>query len=88
MSTYLIAFAVGDFSFTEKDKSNKPNVRIVTRPSEKEHAKVASEITPKILAHYEDYFKVKFPLSKIDMLAAPDFEAGVSLIISPVDLFF
>lgn len=36
----------------------------------------AADIGPKVLKFFEEYFKVKFPLPKIDMIAIPDFNAG------------
>lgn len=33
-------------------------------------------IGPKVLKFYEDYFDIKFPLPKMDMIAIPDFAAG------------
>lgn len=39
-------------------------------------AAYALEIGPKILSFLEDYYKIKFPLPKIDMIALPDFKAG------------
>lgn len=76
MSTYLVAFAVGDFRFKEGDRLSVPMYRIVTRPSEVEHANQAIHYGPLVLAHFEKYFGHKFPLPKIDMLATPDFSAG------------
>lgn len=36
----------------------------------------AKYIGPKVLKFYENYFDVKFPLPKVDMIAIPDFSAG------------
>lgn len=36
----------------------------------------AKYIGPKVLKFYEDYFDIKFPLPKVDMIAIPDFSAG------------
>lgn len=38
----------------------------------------ANHIGPKLLKFYEDYFDVKFPLPKIDMIAVPHFATGAS----------
>lgn len=36
----------------------------------------AKYIGPKVLKFYEEYFDIKFPLPKMDMIAIPDFSAG------------
>ena len=36
----------------------------------------ARDIAPKSLAFFEEYFDIKFPLPKQDMVAIPDFSAG------------
>lgn len=40
-------------------------------------SRYASEIGPKIQAFFEDYFQIPFPLPKQDMIAIPDFAAGL-----------
>ena len=76
MSTYLVAYAVGDFEFSTTPGSTKPEFRVATKPGEKENTQSALECGPAILAHYEKYFDIPFPLPKIDSLATPDFDAG------------
>ena len=39
----------------------------------------AKEIGPKIQSFFEDYFQIPFPLPKQDMIAIPDFSAGLYL---------
>ena len=73
MSTYLVAFTVFDFKFI---KSADGNFRVWARSEAIDQAKYSLSIGPKILKHYEDFFQIKFPLPKIDMVALPDFSAG------------
>lgn len=71
MSTYLLAFAVTDFS--HKDSGT---FAVWTRPDVIRSAEYALSIGPKILKYYEDYFGIPYPLPKMDMIALPDFTAG------------
>ena len=73
MSTYLVAFIVSDF---EVLKSESGDFRVWARRDAIEQARYCLKIGPKILEYYEDYFKIKFPLPKIDNVALPDFAAG------------
>ncbi|XP_072939930.1 aminopeptidase N [Epargyreus clarus] len=71
MSTYLVAFAVTDFA----NMSDK-NFAVWTRREALPSASYALDIGPKILKFLEEYYKIDFPLPKIDMIALPDFKAG------------
>ncbi|XP_015184599.1 PREDICTED: aminopeptidase N isoform X1 [Polistes dominula] len=73
MSTYLVAFIVSDF---EMLKSESRNFRVWARKEAINQSHYSLDIGPKILEYYEDYFKIKFPLPKMDMVALPDFSAG------------
>ena len=77
MSTYLLAFVVADFDYREGvNTENNVTFRIWSRPEIIPQTKYAAETGPLILKYYEDYFDVKFPLPKQDMIALPDFAAG------------
>ncbi|XP_041970212.1 aminopeptidase N [Aricia agestis] len=71
MSTYLVAFVVTDFGNITDN-----NFAVWARKEALSSASYALEIGPKILQFLEDYYKIKFPLPKIDMIALPDFKAG------------
>ncbi|KAK6461119.1 arginine/alanine aminopeptidase [Scheffersomyces coipomensis] len=81
MSTYLLAWAVGEFeyieSFTEDIyHDNKPlPCRIYTTKGgdHLENAKLASEITPKIVDYFSKIFEIKYPLPKLDLIAVHSF---------------
>ncbi len=76
MSTYLLAFIIGDFEYLEKKTKNKTRVRVYTTPGKKHQAKFALECAVKTLEFYESYFDIKYPLPVLDMIAIPDFASG------------
>lgn len=76
MSTYLLAFLVGDFEYIEKTTKKGVRVRIITTPGKKEQGRFALDVTLKCLEYYEKYFDIDYPLNTLDMIAVPDFESG------------
>jgi aminopeptidase N len=75
MSTYLVAFLVGDFKCTE-GKSDGVPIRACSTPDKVELTKFALESAKYVLHYYNAYFGIKYPMPKLDMVALPDFEAG------------
>lgn len=71
MSTYLVAFVVSDFQHLSDG-----TFAVWARDQALNQARYALDIGPRILRHFEDFFSIKFPLPKIDMVALPDFAAG------------
>ena len=99
MSTYLLAFIVGEYDYIEDKDSNGVLVRVYTPLGKKEQGRFALnvsedncsyhlmyhlffpcfsflQIATKTLPFYTEYFKVPYPLPKIDLIAIPDFAAG------------
>lgn len=76
MSTYLLAFLVGDFEYLEKTTKNGVHVRIITTPGKKDQGHFALDVAIRCLDFYEKYFGIKYPLNTLDMIAVPDFESG------------
>ena len=76
MSTYLLAFIVGDFEFTQKKTKNGVLVRVFAIPGKKEQTHFALDVAVKVLEFYEEYFDIKYPLNTLDMIAIPDFASG------------
>uniref|UniRef100_A0A336M458 Aminopeptidase n=1 Tax=Culicoides sonorensis TaxID=179676 RepID=A0A336M458_CULSO len=78
MSTYLVAYTVNDFEFREAPVKTKDDVkfRIWARRDAIDQVEYAKVVGPKVLKYYEEYFDIKFPLPKMDMIAIPDFSAG------------
>jgi len=75
MSTYLVAFQVGDFKCTS-GKSDGVPIRACATPDKVALTKPAVEAAKYILHYYNTYFGIKYPMPKLDMIAIPDFEAG------------
>ncbi|MFA6256934.1 MAG: M1 family metallopeptidase [Candidatus Paceibacterota bacterium] len=75
MSTYLLAFIVGDLEYVEK-KSRGRAVRVWTTHGKSHQAHFALDCAVKTLEFYEKYFDIKFPLPTLDMIAIPDFSSG------------
>ncbi|KAK4540281.1 hypothetical protein LTR36_009593 [Oleoguttula mirabilis] len=76
MSTYLLAFIVGELQVFESHSFRLP-VRVFCTPDKNpEHGKFAAELAAQTLAFYEKEFDSEFPLPKMDMVAIPDFSAG------------
>lgn len=81
MSTYLVAFANGNFKHIEGQY--KSPISEKTRPlrvyaTEKyiHQAEFALDIKRKVLPLYEKVFDIEYPLPKLDTLIASDFDAG------------
>ncbi|MEO8737722.1 MAG: M1 family metallopeptidase [Edaphobacter sp.] len=75
MSTYLVAFLVGDFQCTKGSSDGVP-IRACATPDKVKLTKFAVESAEYILHYYDTYFGIKYPMPKLDMVALPDFEAG------------
>ncbi len=76
MSTYLLAFIIGEFEYIEGWTKDKVNVRIFTTKGKRHQAKFALEMAIKSLEFYNDYFDIPYPLPNLDMIALPDFESA------------
>ncbi|PNS17873.1 Aminopeptidase 2 [Sphaceloma murrayae] len=76
MSTYLLAFIVGELNVIETNNFRVP-VRVFATPDKDiEHGRFSLELAARTLDFYEKQFNSPFPLPKMDMVAIPDFSAG------------
>ena len=76
MSSYLLAFAIGELEHVEGKTKQGTKVRIITTPGRKHQGNFALEVAIKSLEYYNNYFGMPYPLPKLDLIAIPDFEAG------------
>ena len=75
MSTYLVAFLVGDFTCVSGSSDGVP-IRACATPDKVQMGKFAVSAAEFVLHYYNNYFGIKYPMPKLDMIALPDFEAG------------
>lgn len=78
MSTYLLAWAFGDFEYVEdftKRKYNGKNlpVRVYATRGLKEQGRFALENAHQIVDYFSDIFRIDYPLPKVDLLAVHEF---------------
>ncbi len=81
MSTYLLAWAVGDFEYIEAMTERRYNgkqvaVRVYTTRGLVEQGRWALEHAPKYIDFYSEKFEIDYPLPKSDILAVHEFTHG------------
>lgn len=76
MSTYLVAFVIGEYDYLETYDSNGVSIKVYTPVGKKDHGQFALDTASKVLPFYADYFKIKYPIAKADQIAIPDFAMG------------
>jgi aminopeptidase N len=75
MSSYLAAFAVGNFEYIEGAAEGIP-IRVYSMPGKKQLGKFALQAAENALTYYNRYFEIQYPYGKLDLMALPDFSAG------------
>jgi puromycin-sensitive aminopeptidase len=76
MSTYLVAFIVGELEASEAAMVGRTPVRVWCVPGKRHLTAFGLEAAVASLAFFEDYYGVPYPADKLDLLAIPDFAAG------------
>lgn len=76
MSTYLVAYIIGELEYLETKTKEGTIVRVFVTPGKKAQAEFALETTAKMLSYYNDYFGIPYPMALLDTIAVPDFAAG------------
>jgi len=75
MSTYLVAFLVGDFQCTAGEQDGV-TIRACSTPDKVALTPYSVDVAKYVLHYYDNYFGIPYPLKKLDLIALPDFEAG------------
>lgn len=76
MSTYLVAFVVGEFDLTAARDVKGVALRIATPPGRSHLTGFAAEAAEHSLLFLASYFDIPYPAEKIDHIAIPDFAFG------------
>lgn len=75
MSTYLVAFIVGDLKYVENTSYTVP-IKVWATPGSEHLGQYSADIAAKTLAFFDKKFDIPYPLPKLDMVAIHDFSAG------------
>jgi aminopeptidase N/puromycin-sensitive aminopeptidase len=75
MSTYLVAFVVGDFQ-CRRGEQDGVTLRVCATPDKVALTPFALDVAKFALQYYDTYFGIHYPLKKLDFIGIPDFEAG------------
>jgi puromycin-sensitive aminopeptidase len=76
MSSYLVAFIVGDFEPTESIMADGVPLTVWAVPGKKNLARFALDIGKASLEHFSAYYGIRYPGDKLDLIAIPDFASG------------
>lgn len=82
MSTYLLAWAIGDFEYVEDFTKRKYNgkalpVRVYTTRGLKSQAQYAISNAPQVIDYFSEVFDIDYPLPKADLLAVHEFVSNL-----------
>ncbi|XP_026481701.1 puromycin-sensitive aminopeptidase-like [Ctenocephalides felis] len=78
MSTYMLAVVIGEYDYVQLLSSDGVRVRVYTPLGKKDFGRFAVGVTSKVLPYYKEFFDMKYPLPKLDLVAVPEFPAGAS----------
>jgi puromycin-sensitive aminopeptidase len=76
MSTYLVAFIVGEFAGTEPVYVGQTPLRVWAVPGKRRLAQFGQEVGAASLQFFSEYYNYPYPGDKLDLIAIPDFAAG------------
>ncbi len=70
MASYLVALIAGELESVEGE-ADGVKIRVLTTEGKRESGRYALESAEKILAYYDEYFGIHYPLPKLDEIAVP-----------------
>ncbi len=75
MATYLFYLGAGTFDRFELTGTKRP-VRVLTPPGQGAAGRFAAESAAAILEEYEEYYRIPYPLTKLDLIAVTELAFG------------
>ncbi|VDM71754.1 unnamed protein product [Strongylus vulgaris] len=69
MSTYLFSIVVGAMPYRETYTDKGVRIRIYAEAEKLNDTSLALSLAPKLLAYFEDYFQLPYPLEKLGKVA-------------------
>ncbi len=76
MSTYLVAFIVGEFEGTDPVYVGQTPLRVWAVPGKRHLAPFGQEVGAASLRFFSEYYQCPYPGDKLDLIAIPDFAFG------------
>jgi puromycin-sensitive aminopeptidase len=76
MSTYLLAWVLGDLDYIEDKTEEGIIVRVYGPRGMQEQGRFALSVATRVITYFGKYFKIPYQLPKMDLIAIPDFSAG------------
>ncbi|KAL0477810.1 hypothetical protein AKO1_013816 [Acrasis kona] len=76
MSTYLLAWVIGELDYIEDTSADGIKVRVYAPKGSQEQGRFALNVATKAITYFGNYFNIKYQISKMDLIAIPDFSAG------------
>ena len=76
MSTYLVAFIVGEFEGTEPIMVGSAPLRVWAVPGKGHLGKFGLQVGSFSLSFFSRYYDIPYPGDKLDLIAIPDFASG------------
>lgn len=76
MSTYLLAWAVGEVDCIRSQSKNGVSIGVYAPPGRAEQGRFALDVAVRSLDFYDEFFGVPYPLPKLDMICITEFAMG------------
>jgi len=76
MSTYLLAFVVGEFDYVQRYSKGGVDVRVYTPPGAAAKGMFSLDLACRALDYFAEYFQIPYVMPKLDLVAAADVAAN------------